>query len=184
MPERLTHSRVDTLSLSTAVYTSLEARLVPRLCGGEDRYSKSWSQSCVQGICYVIPFRMIQSGQVHRPQVSPSHHLHGNDSTREEQVRAQQHPPPTPLFQQQIRISSSQATPRSQIEAMPPMLLQQPPFVAYPAFDPAKCHPVFFTPALRKPPFPLFGPGHSMVNPVAFGYVAENGARKEGAAKL
>jgi hypothetical protein len=52
------------------------------------------------------------------------------------------------------------------------------------SFDPAKCHPVFFTPTLRKPPFSTFGPGIIMANPVAFGYVVETGLKKEGNAKL
>jgi hypothetical protein len=64
---------------------------------------------------------------------------------------------------------------------MPPTLFQRNPFLP---FDPAKCHPVFFTPTLRKPPFPMFGPGTAFSNPVAMGYVTENGVKREGGAKL
>jgi hypothetical protein len=55
-----------------------------------------------------------------------------------------------------------------------------------PFYDPAKCHPVFFTQSLRKPPFSFSDGGGGMVNPVAFGYVAEAfGVRKvDSGAKL
>lgn len=52
-----------------------------------------------------------------------------------------------------------------------------------PTYNAATCHPVFFSQALRKPPFPLpvvVGAAQG-VNPVAFGYVAE-GARRVGSA--
>lgn len=106
-----------------------------------------------------------------------------------------------PLYQQQIRSQSNQPIyqapnpPRSQIEAMPPFAntllhpsanpqLSHPSFQnpaalqhflqTRPAYDPAKCHPVFFTQSLRRPPFVFTDSGGSGANnPVAFGYVAE-----------
>jgi hypothetical protein len=60
---------------------------------------------------------------------------------------------------------------------MPPAFQPPAQFLSYPPriplYDPAKCHPVFFTQSLRKPPFPFADGGGGMANPVAFGYVAE-----------
>jgi hypothetical protein len=53
-----------------------------------------------------------------------------------------------------------------------PTALQQ--WFQRPIYDPAKCHPVFFTQSLRRPPFPFADSGGSGGNnPVAFGYVTE-----------
>ena len=75
----------------------------------------------------------------------------------------------------------------SQIEAMPPIFYHPAGPPSLMPFDPARCHPVFFGTTLRKPPFPLFNPASAtggLANPVAFGYVTENGVKKEGGAKL
>ncbi|EKG20975.1 hypothetical protein MPH_01700 [Macrophomina phaseolina MS6] len=90
-----------------------------------------------------------------------------------------------------------QSQPRSQIEAMPPYVasshsiappqsfappsgpLLQPRLSSTPLsqhYDISVRHPVFFSPALRKPPFPLPHAASEGVNPVAHGYVVENGA--------
>ncbi|QDS73087.1 hypothetical protein FKW77_000204 [Venturia effusa] len=127
---------------------------------------------------------MYSSLQPHRPQLQ-SHTPHNQN----------------PL-QQQTRSSSNQPVyqaphpPPSQIEAMPPFAttflhpsatpqLSQPSFHNNPAtlqqflqsrpvYDPAKCHPVFFTQSLRRPPFAFADSGGSGANnPVAYGYVAE-----------
>ncbi|EOD51945.1 hypothetical protein UCRNP2_1260 [Neofusicoccum parvum UCRNP2] len=89
--------------------------------------------------------------------------------------------------------------PRSQIEAMPPSplaLAPAPPPSAFAPppghgpvlqprlsgtplsqhYDSSVRHPVFFSPALRKPPFPLPDAASGGVNPVAHGYVVESGA--------
>ncbi|KAH7050074.1 hypothetical protein B0J12DRAFT_573707 [Macrophomina phaseolina] len=68
-----------------------------------------------------------------------------------------------------------QSQPRSQIEAMPPYpRLSSTPLSQH--YDISVRHPVFFSPALRKPPFPLPHAASEGVNPVAHGYVVENGA--------
>lgn len=64
---------------------------------------------------------------------------------------------------------------------MPPLVFQRNPFLP---FDPAMCHPVFFTHTLRKLSLPMFGPGTAFSNPVATGYVNESGVKREGGAKL
>ncbi|KAK8191984.1 hypothetical protein HDK77DRAFT_485600 [Phyllosticta capitalensis] len=46
-----------------------------------------------------------------------------------------------------------------------------------PAYDCAVRHPVFFTCALRKPPFAL--PHDETMNPVARGYISENQNQKK-----
>lgn len=58
-----------------------------------------------------------------------------------------------------------------------------------PQYDPATRHPVFFTAALRRPPFPLPEGACRGVSPVAWGYVWEEaaragGAKREGVVKL
>lgn len=72
--------------------------------------------------------------------------------------------------------------PRSQMEALPPAFASKPPQI----YDPATRHPVFFTSALRRPPFPLPDGACAVVNPVAWGYVWEEAARtaREGLVKL
>ncbi|KAL1587392.1 hypothetical protein WHR41_03913 [Cladosporium halotolerans] len=93
-----------------------------------------------------------------------------------------------PLHQQQTRPSSteSSAAPRNQLEAMPPHQIpldsRTPGSTAQP-FNPAMIHPVFFSGAWRKAPFPL--PGPAGFSPVATGYVFGAGtARKEPLTKL
>jgi hypothetical protein len=82
---------------------------------------------------------------------------------------------PNPMHQQQTRTASTSSppkilAPRNQMEAMPPSqipginqsLPHQP-------FNPATVHPVFFSEAWRKAPFPM--PGTAGFSPVATGYV-------------
>ncbi|KIW01976.1 uncharacterized protein PV09_06811 [Verruconis gallopava] len=115
---------------------------------------------------------MIQALQPHRPQVVQNPRPISNPlSATQRRHTGNITPPPT----------SHDHKPKSQIEAMPPALTLR---TAFQPFDPAKCHPVFFTPALRKPPFPMIGFNNGLVNPVAFGYIAENYVKREGFAKL
>lgn len=86
--------------------------------------------------------------------------------------------------------SPSQSQARSQIEAMPPTMAPPSAFAPPPGpilqprlsntplsqhYDSSIRHPVFFSPTLRKPPFPLPYAASGGVNPVAQGYVVENG---------
>ncbi|CAI6273243.1 unnamed protein product [Periconia digitata] len=122
---------------------------------------------------------MISSLQPNRPKVSPQHpHT--------------QHP--TPQYQQQTRATSTsshtsqqphpqqshhQPHPYNQVSAMPP---NPAPMNSHniQLYNAATRHPVFFTPTLFKPPFPLphVAAGQTMwgrSSPVASGYVLERG---------
>jgi hypothetical protein len=46
------------------------------------------------------------------------------------------------------------------------------------AFSSASLHPVFFTTALRKPPFSLPVLNPAIYNPVALGYLAESAVKR------
>lgn len=91
-----------------------------------------------------------------------------------------------PMHQQQTR-SLTANQPRNQMEAMPPNqspgLHTSPQSTATP-FNPAIVHPVFFSQAWRKAPYPL--PGTTGFSPVATGYVfgAPTATRKEPLTKL
>ncbi|GAB7335678.1 hypothetical protein MBLNU13_g07989t1 [Cladosporium sp. NU13] len=91
-----------------------------------------------------------------------------------------------PINQQQTRpLHTSQ--PRSQMEAMPPHRspeLDSSSSHAATPFNPAVVHPVFFSQAWRKAPYPL--PGTTGFSPVATGYVFGGAAatRKEPSTKL
>ncbi|RDI80516.1 hypothetical protein Vi05172_g9426 [Venturia inaequalis] len=126
---------------------------------------------------------MYSSLQPHRPQLQP--HPPHNQNPVHQQTRSQS---AQPIYQ-------APHPPRSQIEAMPPFAitllhpsanpqLSHPSFhnpatlqqflQSRPVYDPAKCHPVFFTQSLRRLPFSFADSGGSGANnPVAFGYVAE-----------
>ncbi|KAI7324902.1 hypothetical protein KC326_g896 [Hortaea werneckii] len=104
-------------------------------------------------------------------------------------LQPQQQQPPSPLFQQQIRPSTAypstatpslDASPKSQIEAMPPSKTQpSPPSIpsrqAMPLYNPAIVHPVFFSDGWHKPPFPL--PFNAGWSPAAAGYAFNNRQR-------
>lgn len=113
-----------------------------------------------------------------RPQVSHSYTKHA--STHTDNIQIQPNHPPNPLYQQQTRNlhveppAEQIASPRNQIEAMPPSktmpepLKIQPPPIMQPMYNPAVMHPVFMG-NFRKAPFPL--PLNGSLNPVATGYV-------------
>ncbi|KAF2429018.1 hypothetical protein EJ08DRAFT_698811 [Tothia fuscella] len=115
---------------------------------------------------------MFSSLQPHRPTIQPP-----NPHPTHQQSR--QFHPTQPLQPPNLQLQSLQRPPKSQIEAMPPSFsppathFTPPQSTIRPQWDPATCHPVFFTQSLRKPPFPFTDSGGGMVNPVAFGYVAE-----------
>ncbi|KAF2129551.1 hypothetical protein P153DRAFT_366941 [Dothidotthia symphoricarpi CBS 119687] len=75
-----------------------------------------------------------------------------------------------------IQAPHSNRKPQSQIEAMPPSgsIPARASFFPPPAiYDSAKCHPVFFTTNLRKPPFAIPQIATQGWNPVASGYIME-----------
>ncbi|KAJ5065544.1 hypothetical protein J3E74DRAFT_414531 [Bipolaris maydis] len=76
--------------------------------------------------------------------------------------------------------------PHSQVEAMPPFGPPQTPASFFtPVYDSAVRHPVFFTQNLKKPPFPLPQVASQGCNPVASGYIMEQGrAEAPGRTKL
>ncbi|TID25602.1 hypothetical protein E6O75_ATG03465 [Venturia nashicola] len=126
---------------------------------------------------------MYSSLQPHRPQLQPK--APNNQNPLHQQTRSHSTHP----------INQAPHPPRSQIEAMPPFAqtllhpsaiprLSHPSFhnsatlqqflQSTPVYDPAKCHPVFFTQSLRRPPFSFADSAGSGANhPVAFGYVTE-----------
>jgi hypothetical protein len=79
-----------------------------------------------------------------------------------------------PMHQQQTRTASTSSppkilAPRNQMEAMPPSQIPINQSIPHQPFNPATVHPVFFSEAWRKAPFPM--PGTSGFSPVATGYV-------------
>jgi hypothetical protein len=138
---------------------------------------------------------MLPSLQPHRPKVSSIKCFYpsSNDiqlpksspKLQQEQIRHKgtqdllRNPPSNPSSNH----LGNQNKPRSQLEAMPPFaplphLMTRP--IRPAPYSSATCHPVFFTQTLLKPPFPLpIGPGAATgLNPVAFGYIPESGARR------
>lgn len=92
----------------------------------------------------------------------------------------------TPMHQQQTR-SLNTNQPRNQMEAMPPHQGPESHPLSHPSgntFNPATVHPVFFSQAWRKAPYPL--PGTTGFSPVATGYVfgSHVATRKESPTKL
>ncbi|KAK4662705.1 hypothetical protein QC763_605885 [Podospora pseudopauciseta] len=83
-------------------------------------------------------------------------------------LSSQQHP------QQEFIVPCQAVWPHAQPN--PTQIQQRPP--PQPAFNPAHCHPVFFSDKLRRPPFAL-GSGPQL-NPVAHGYVYQDGTRPNG----
>ena len=105
-------------------------------------------------------------------QGKPSYYLIPTSNTYIEQVSNQQ--TPNPMHQQQTRTVSTSSpsknlAPRNQMEAMPPSQIPINQTVPHQAFNPATVHPVFFSEAWRKAPFPM--PGTGGFSPVATGYV-------------
>ncbi|KAF2772896.1 hypothetical protein EJ03DRAFT_173003 [Teratosphaeria nubilosa] len=100
--------------------------------------------------------------------------------------KLQGHQQPSPLYQQQTRTLHSASSPQlsrptSQIEAMPPFTTPiERTNHPLPMYNPALVHPVFFTDAWRKPPFPM--PLSAGISPVAAGYVF--GSAKSNMTKL
>ncbi|CZT51569.1 uncharacterized protein RSE6_16123 [Rhynchosporium secalis] len=115
------------------------------------------------------------------------------------------HQPPPPTNQQGQRRTSSTLSsllpqhppnstsytyqpprPRNQIEAMPPVPVQQPalrnPILAPQQMvpDASKRHPVFFTDRLKKAPMGVTTGGGAWSSPVADGYIFNDGARRGG----
>jgi hypothetical protein len=93
----------------------------------------------------------------------------------------------SPMHQQQTRSMNANNQPRNQMEAMPPHQspeLHSSPNPAGTALNPAVVHPVFFSQAWRKAPYPL--PDTTGFSPVATGYVFGGAAasRKEPSTKL
>ncbi|KAH6722980.1 hypothetical protein BKA61DRAFT_3427 [Leptodontidium sp. MPI-SDFR-AT-0119] len=115
------------------------------------------------------------------------------------------HQPPPPTNQQQTRTSSSLSSPRpntkytpippppppfprSQIEAMPPtpFPVSRNPMLApqQMVLDVSKRHPVFFTERLKKAPVGVQTGSGSWSNPVATGYVFNDGVKRRAEGKL
>ncbi|KEQ85346.1 hypothetical protein M438DRAFT_316815 [Aureobasidium pullulans EXF-150] len=76
--------------------------------------------------------------------------------------------PSRPNFQQTRSVSHDVSKPQSQIEAMPP---QMSPASQPQSYNPATCHPVFFSTSYHKPPFSLPLVPSSGFHPSATGYV-------------
>jgi hypothetical protein len=101
-----------------------------------------------------------------------SSYLTPKTNTHIEQVSNPQ--TPNPMHQQQTRTASTSSppkilAPRNQMEAMPPSQIPINQSIPHQTFNPATVHPVFFSEAWRKAPFPM--PGTSGFSPVATGYV-------------
>ncbi|KAF1347132.1 hypothetical protein BDV97DRAFT_233657 [Delphinella strobiligena] len=112
---------------------------------------------------------MFPALQPHRPKYPPSQSSNKAPSFQQTRNISQQAP------QNTSETSYSDMTkPRNQIEAMPPVTA---PFMPnnpqIHKYNSATRHPVFFTPNVRKPPFPLPYFTAAACHPVAAGYVFE-----------
>ncbi|KAF2485850.1 hypothetical protein BDY17DRAFT_322659 [Neohortaea acidophila] len=89
-----------------------------------------------------------------------------------------------PLCQEQIRYTqSTQQQPINQIQAMPPHKTLPATADLPPVYNAAIMHPVFFSDAWRRPPFPM--PANHSFSPAATGYVfGERRARTQSMTKL
>ncbi|KAG9519474.1 hypothetical protein KCV07_g4840, partial [Aureobasidium melanogenum] len=76
--------------------------------------------------------------------------------------------PQRPDFQQTRSVSHAMSKPMSQIEAMPPNMSNPPQASPY---NPATCHPVFFSASFHKPPFSIPLVPSSGFHPSATGYI-------------
>ncbi|KAF2204394.1 hypothetical protein GQ43DRAFT_429006 [Delitschia confertaspora ATCC 74209] len=135
-------------------------------------------------------FPLLQPSRPKHPQQSPQiNHVH--QQTREVHQTLQYQAPSTDVSTPSSTSQSTILPPKlhSRLEVMPPFAAPPQnsmfPLAGSPAFyNSAVRHPVFFTPKLKKPPFPIPHSPSQGFNPVASGYIMEN--RKptvEGAAK-